>query len=849
MLDGIKKYGKVLLMSFLVLTVSTVVTDTVKASMDDTNRNEQFPTSEYNLQVSGVSTADGYTKIYENKNFEYFFNTSKSVLKFRNKQSGFVWSTGAGNYTKEDVADKCSRVKANTSEYYSCAIDAGPGREGQSGFSPNAYAEINQMIGFSYYNKTAGATQTRYNHEVIGDDLVYAQFVGHEKYANRWMYRVSYETSIDRKKKTININMRLMFDETGFSVDILKEDITGTGAYAIEAIYPLPCFGQSGGNMLTCKLIDVDAEGYGACQFDATSITKNPKTDLPGYVFVPDGSGALIRFDTNREMENDELYFDVYGDPYREKHTQTEFEVFQQVYEHEFVKTKKVMMPVWGVSFGQEEDAFVAYATSGAEYFGLVFRGRSEKQSRFAYTQTKPRFERNRTYMYDFGSSSGTKLYLDEDEIYKYDMGLRYDILQGDGSDGTLPANYVGMALSYRNYLEQNALVPQDVELTNGVKVDFIVSDVKSSIIGYEDVIASTTDGIKNIYNELNSDGIEYLTSSLLGWQNNGISMAHPGENDYNSGAGGERGFKEVVKTANSLGYDINLQQDYGLINSDQMPNIGGYAVKALSRNYGTYILADVNKPVRWWHYTNPNMAMTWLNDQAKEAKKLGNVGITMQGVSNILAPDYGERINYEDSKNIIINGTTKAARTTKLGADQPNSYLWKNLTDMYDIPVYNSQYIAETDSVPFLEIVLGGLVNMYASYSNFSFFDDEAKLKMIEYNLNPSFILTEESCEDLMYTNSRDYYSTGYSKYRPIIKDVYDYVTPFLAAVKGKTIIDREVVAVNGETLGLYVNTYANYENGTIVDNSSVRIAINYLDYAVTYNGHTIEPMSAKII
>lgn len=88
-----------------------------------------------------------------------------------------------------------------------------------------------------------------------------------------------------------------------------------------------------------------------------------------------------------------------------------------------------------------------AYATSGSEYFGLVFRGRSDKQSRFAYTQTKPRFEMNRTYKYNFGSSTGTILYLEGDEVYNYDMGLRYDILYGDGTMDSLPANYIGMAL------------------------------------------------------------------------------------------------------------------------------------------------------------------------------------------------------------------------------------------------------------------------------------------------------------------------------------------------------------------------------------------------------------------
>lgn len=162
----------------------------------------------------------------------------------------------------------------------------------------------------------------------------------------------------------------------------------------------------------------------------------------------------------------------------------------------------------------------------------------------------------------------------------------------------SLPANYIGMALSYRNYLVNNQLILPNIELKNGVKLDFIVSDVKRAIIGYSDVIGTTTNGIENIYDELHQSGIEYITSSLLGWQNKGVAMAHPGKANYSSGAGGRSGFASLVEKAAQYGYDVSFQQDYGLINSDQMPNIGGYAVKALSRDYGTYILNDSNKPV-----------------------------------------------------------------------------------------------------------------------------------------------------------------------------------------------------------------------------------------------------------
>ena len=94
----------------------------------------------------------------------------------------------------------------------------------------------------------------------------------------------------------------------------------------------------------------------------------------------------------------------------------------------------------------------MAYVTEGSEYFGLTYQGRS---TTFEYASIQPRFERNRKYSFVFGSSTST-LILDEKSVYNYDIGISYNFLQGDGSDGTLPANYVGMALKYRNYLQKN---------------------------------------------------------------------------------------------------------------------------------------------------------------------------------------------------------------------------------------------------------------------------------------------------------------------------------------------------------------------------------------------------------
>ena len=78
---------------------------------------------------------------------------------------------------------------------------------------------------------------------------------------------------------------------------------------------------------------------------------------------------------------------------------------------------------------------------------------------------------------------------------------------------------------------------------------------------------------------------------------------------------------------------------------------------------------------------------------------------------------------------------------------------------------------------------------------------------------------------------------------------DVCQNVLPILELIKGKTLVAKEVVPVNGNNLGLYVNTYAPFVDGKIIEEEQVVIALNYLDYAVTYNGQTIEPLSAKVL
>jgi len=163
--------------------------------------------------------------------------------------------------------------------------------------------------------------------------------------------------------------------------------------------------------------------------------------------------------------------------------------------------------------------------------------------------------------------------------------------------------------------------------------------------------------------------------------------------------------------------------------------------------------------------------------------------------------------------------------------------YLWK-YTDRYlQMPVGTSQYVFETDTVPFLQMVLYGTMEMYAPYSNFSFYTQSDVLKMIDYNMSPSFILSKEPSYLLADTVSADLYSTEFSQYEEMIVSIYGKVNEVLSATAGYDWVDRTVLAN-----GVICNTYEK-------EGDTFQIVINYTEDDYTYSGTVITGLTAEII
>lgn len=618
-----------------------------------------------------------------------------------------------------------------------------------------------------------------------------------------------YRLDIDFKKVDIEIMVHIYLEETGIRYEIRDEDITGDGTDVLAAIILSPFLGASGGAYEEFDLTELD---YGDDEVF--------KYRIPGYTFVPDGSGSLIRFADNN-VKLDPYKGQVYGIDPGQKDLHYSFE-------QEYVEFKQPSMPVFGIAHGNEQAAFVAYATKGDDHMEIISM---PEDNLTYYNFTYPRFEYNKMYLQVYNKQGWGYLTLYDDRNH-FDIDMKYDFLAGDGSTG-YSADYVGMAKSYRDYLlDEGMLHEMTASYTDiPIRLDIFMSDVEKSVTGYKNMVATDVSGVDAILSSMMELGITNINTGLLGWNDGGVTIGDPRDTDFTREIGRERDFKALIKQYQELGIDISFTNDYYNINEEQM-NLRRNAAQHINTWYANIDTFDY--PVNMFYYARPSKSVEWLTDQTNVFNKMGVSSYTFTGISNNLTSDYTNDTTRAEAMQMIVDGYSQLDDDMMINNYQPNSYLWA-YTDRYlGTPVYGTQFLIESDTVPFVQLVLQGTMEMYAPYSNFSFYTDADVLRMIDYNIYPNFVLTEQPAYLLVDTNSRNFYSTEYTLYQDLISSVYERVNSALSTVIGATWIDREVLEN-----GVILNSYSN----------GVEIVINYKDESVVYDGVTIDASSFKVV
>ena len=752
--------------------------------------------AEYTLANTG-----SYELLYETDTMQYFFRDDRDIIAAVDKRSGYTWKTGIDvPFSKE--------LKANIAAAKTDEEKAAASEPKEKNLNTTYIGIANSLVTVEYSELETTKFTSSASEE--GSISSLSKLEGGD---SKWRLDVDFQ-SIDLK-----VAVYITFGEDSISYDVPFEEISGEGLHSVTAIILTPFLGASGGE---AEVYDPETGKYGNSQ---------PKYKVPGYVFVPDGSGSLIRFQDN-SVAFTAYVGDVYGaDPATESYYYNELS--------DSVPVKNPVMPVYGIAHGDGQAAFVAWAEKGAEYMDIVVN--PEETKKVKYTWAYPRFEYNMTY-YQVYNNAGSGYFTLMENPSSFDISMTYRFLSGDGSTG-YKADYTGMALAYREHLIDEGILTEKTESDGDIpmRVDFVMSDVKKSVVGTEQVVTTDVDGVREILEDLSAQGINNVNSGLIGWQKKAETLAKPYAYKFSSKIGRKGEFEELFTDFAAKDTDISYSRDFVTINK-KMISFYTNAAKHVNTWYlmtDKSVLYPANCPIFETGYALPSKTAEWIRKLSGKVSDYSE-SFTITGASNILTSTYdrnGVVSSLTDAEELIRNAVAAAGENMKINLVNPNQYLWE-YTDRYlQAPVGTSQYVFETDSVPFLQMVLHGTMEVYGPYSNFSFYTDSDILRMIDYNISPSFIFTKEPSYLLADTVSSDMYSTEYEQYRNLAKKVYDGVNSVLSQIRGYEWTGREV-----PESGVIVNTYV--KNG-----AKAQVIINYTDSDVNCLGTVTKALSASVV
>ena len=526
--------------------------------------------------------------------------------------------------------------------------------------------------------------------------------------------------------------------------------------------------------------------------------------DKDGYMFVPDGNGALINLD-NKEGRFSSAYSNmIYGEDIGFIESDVEallWDRYKMINESE-----DIIAPIYGMAYTDDEIAYLAVVEEGA------MRAKIEASPNgvsIDYNRIFARFIERKLYTQPTSNNSSTgSIKLVETDRSHSDLTIRYLFLSKD------QANYTGMANAYRNYLLDNGglSVKDDTYRT---RVDFLGTDREDWIFGTSAVVMTTVEDIKVIYSDLESEDVTNLFSVYKGWQKGGLYNIPITSYKADRKIGGTGDLTALIQDSEENGSKLYLYNDGLQINPDEK-NATFNVVKLINkRKYELNTYKDVYDT---FLYLTPFRSETLIDRMVASYTKKDVDNLALAGItSNLFSWSYGgdvySRFDCATQYKVIAS---KVDEQTELVLEAPQAYLW-NYTDAFlDMPLAISDYIYEDESVPFLSIVLKGVVPMYSDYVNFEANKQEYFLKLVETGTYPSFYITKESSSELIYTNSNDIYSSEYSVFKDLIVEYDKQLKGINEMVKGSLIVGHEILDNEVRII--------TYDNG-------IKIYVNYSD------------------
>ena len=526
--------------------------------------------------------------------------------------------------------------------------------------------------------------------------------------------------------------------------------------------------------------------------------------DDNGYIFVPDGSGALINFNNNSIKAYNA---DVYGtEASKDNNMKTSYDRSIRMPGSGMVKNGSGMFAI--IESGDAVASISAASANTESYYNYV-----NSTANIRCTYEKAMFTANdKTNQTVFAAVKQT----DGAEAFT----VRFYLL-GKGAD------YVEMAKVYRNYLTtEKGLEKQRTSAE--LNVEFIGAiDVKANFLGfsyYKSKALTEYSEALGIVKELKKDGIENIAVRYLGWSNNGMTNAAVMKKVKASGVlGGKKDLRLLNEYLNGEGvpayYDIDILKFYKGAKKYKVSSPFNDRI-SFSRYLRSVYAKDISK--RSWYLLSAKYLESNYSMLEKSLKRLDMESCSLASVTSSIYSDFNSKDTVTRSE--MLNSAAAVLKAAgKTAGETANSYALPYLNKIFSAPMYSSGYLILDKEIPFYEITLHGMIDL------------TGESQFVSNDRSVNYLKTVETGSQLMYTGmaadsseivDTDYdylYGTSFSLWRDDAVSKYKEYYPLLKEISDSLIVSHRELQNNVFETG--------YENG-------IKVIVNYNSQDVQADG-----------
>lgn len=542
-----------------------------------------------------------------------------------------------------------------------------------------------------------------------------------------------------------------------------------------------------------------------------------------GYFVIPDGCGALIRYNNGKITSKSYTGY-VYGSD------------VTAVSETEPAVTEQVYLPMYGIV--NEDSAMMVVCTEGDSNVKLL--ASVSGQSNSSYNTCGFEFVVRDSDTYYMSGDSSTALTMFEDGDIKTDtLAVRYYPLETEDTP-----DYVDVADAYRDYLMSEDGIESTVDSDDpALSLDLYGGvEKQKSILGIPinmKTALTTFEQAEDILTQLSDAGVSDISVQYWNWTNNGIK----GKVDYKAKAsgtlGGKSDWNDLLSFAESRGITIYPAVDnetfvsgngYYSFTDTAVRISGSYArVYAYNLAYGSQ---DTDSDAL--SLLSPASFSELYSDVASNYTKKDLTTISLGSMTSALYGDYGKEAISRDSAQEILESSYQTINDAGISilADTANAYALSYVTEITDVPLQSSGYDVFDEDIPFYQLVMHGLRAYASTAINASANPSQAILMAVASGSNLHYDMIAEETSTLKDTVLENLYYANADAWMDTASQSYAFVSNVLSGLGSETIVDyvqEDDVITTTYSNGTEVVVDLDAETATV--NGTQYVLSDYLD------------------